>query len=421
MRTLIRTTIIPLLLLLCCSPFAILIWYTNVHLDGAITALGSQLIEQGLITGIWNIWRPYFFGSSMAWSILGIYAVVQIIFMRVLPGRTVSGPMTPTGHVPVYKANGVAAFVCTYGLFIAGSLCGLYSLAILYDNFGGLLGALNLFSLVFCLFLCLKGLYFPSTADSGSSGYPVLDYFWGTELYPRLFGVDVKMFTNCRFGMMSWGLLVISFAAKQHEVYGLSDSMLVSAILQLAYVVRFFTGEAYYLRTTDIMHDRAGYYLCWGCLVWVPAVYTSPALFLVNHPNHLGLFWSAAILLGGLCVQLITLSADKQKERVRKTDGNCLVWGKPPKLIRTKTSLLLASGWWSVSRHFHYLPEITGTFLWTVPALFTHYLPYFYLTFLTILLLDRVYRQEKRCQAKYGDFWATYCKAVPQKLLPKVW
>ena len=20
----------------------------------------------------------------------------------------------------------------------------------------------------------------------------------------------------------------------------------------------------------DIMHDRAGYYLCWGCLCWVP-------------------------------------------------------------------------------------------------------------------------------------------------------
>ena len=28
------------------------------------------------------------------------------------------------------------------------------------------------------------------------------------------------------------------------------------------------------------MHDRAGYYICWGCLVWVPSVYTSPALFL---------------------------------------------------------------------------------------------------------------------------------------------
>jgi len=32
----------------------------------------------------------------------------------------------------------------------------------------------------------------------------------------------------------------------------------------------------------------AGFYIVWGCLVWVPSVYTSPALFLVNHPVDLG-------------------------------------------------------------------------------------------------------------------------------------
>lgn len=398
----LRTTIAPLLLIIGCSPFAILIWYTNVYLDGSIQALGSYLLEQGLLSGIWNIWAPYFLGTQAAWTILGIYAVLQILFMKFLPGKLVTGPATPNGHVPVYKANGIAALIGTYGLFLVGGLgFQFYSLTILYDNFGGLLGALNLFSLLFCLFLYFKGLYFPSTSDAGSNGYVVLDYFWGTELYPKLLGVDVKMFTNCRFGMMSWGLLVISFAAKQQVLFGLSDSMMVSAALQLAYVARFFAGEAYYLRTTDIMHDRAGYYLCWGCLVWIPAVYTSPALFLVNHPYHLGLTWSVLIFLAGIACQMVTLSADKQKERVRRTAGNCLVWFRKPKLIQTDTSLLLVSGWWGVSRHFHYLPEILGTFFWTVPALFTHYLPYFYLTFLSILLVDRIYRQEKRCRSKW--------------------
>lgn len=32
----------------------------------------------------------------------------------------------------------------------------------------------------------------------------------------------------------------------------------------------------------------AGFYIVWGCLVWVPSVYTSPALYLVNHPVELG-------------------------------------------------------------------------------------------------------------------------------------
>ena len=40
----------------------------------------------------------------------------------------------------------------------------------------------------------------------------IFDIFWGTELYPRFghalwdIGWDVKLFTNCRFGMMYWGL-----------------------------------------------------------------------------------------------------------------------------------------------------------------------------------------------------------------------
>ena len=33
----------------------------------------------------------------------------------------------------------------------------------------------------------------------------------------------------------------------------------------------------------------AGFYICWGCLVWVPSVYTSPGMYLVNHPVNLGL------------------------------------------------------------------------------------------------------------------------------------
>lgn len=54
----------------------------------------------------------------------------------------------------------------------------------------------------------------------------------GTELYPRIFGVDVKMFTNCRFGMMYWGVGTVIYAYAQHSIYGtLSSSMVVSAVV----------------------------------------------------------------------------------------------------------------------------------------------------------------------------------------------
>lgn len=61
-----------------------------------------------------------------------------------------------------------------------------------------------------------------------------------------------------------------------------------------------------------------------------------------------------------------------------------------------------------------------GAFFWTVPGLFSHGLQYFYVVFLTLLLLDRAFRDDARCAAKYGKYWNQYCKAVPYKVVPYV-
>lgn len=49
----------------------------------------------------------------------------------------------------------------------------------------------------------------------------------------------------------------------------------------------------------DIQHDRAGYYICWGCLVWLPIVYTSQTYYLVEHPHNLGAIGTALNLAAG--------------------------------------------------------------------------------------------------------------------------
>lgn len=90
----------------------------------------------------------------------------------------------------------------------------------------------------------------------GSSGSIIFDYYWGTELYPRVFGWDLKVFTNCRFGMMGWALIVISCSAKQHADIGLSPTMFASSFVQLVYIAKFFWWEQGYMKTIDIMHDR---------------------------------------------------------------------------------------------------------------------------------------------------------------------
>jgi 7-dehydrocholesterol reductase len=78
-----------------------------------------------------------------------------------------------------------------------------------------MLTSLNILAFSLCFFLTFKGKNFPSTSDSGTTGNTVVDFYWGTELYPRIFGWDVKVFTNCRFGMMYWAVGICCYAYKQ--------------------------------------------------------------------------------------------------------------------------------------------------------------------------------------------------------------
>lgn len=430
MYSTIRNFLGPLFLILVCPVFVMMMWYTNTQLDGSLSALWQLILENGLMATIYKVWAPFFWGSATAWKVIFYFTVFQLIIMRLLPGKKFNGPLTPKGNVPVYKENGALAFITTVAVFCIASFgLNLFSATILYDHLGEILGALNLFSLIFCVFLYLKGRFFPSTTDSGTTNNVLFDYYWGTELYPQVLGWSIKKFITCRFGMMSWGLFLISYAAKQAELGGLTNSMLISVALQLLYVGKFFLWEKGYLRSLDIMHDRAGFYICWGCMVWVPCIYTSPSMYLVLHPIELSFGWATAIFLLGAASIFINYWADAQRLITRATDGQCTIWGKQPVTILAhyqttegdrKQSLLLASGWWGIARHFHYVPEIAAAFFWSLPALFENFSPYFYVSFLTILLLDRAFRDDKRCANKYGQDWKKYCELVPYKIVPFV-
>lgn len=424
----IHDSLVPLFLLTVCPPTVFIFWYVNTSLGGSFINFWQLIHSNGFFYTIREIWQPLFFGSAEAWAIIGCFAAFQLVLMKIVPGKPFLGPITPKGNIPIYKANGFACYLITLTSFFAGGyLFHWFSPTIIYDQLGPILGALNCFSLLFCLFLYLKGIFKPSTSDNGSTGNPFFDYYWGTELYPRIFNWDVKQFTNCRFGMMSWGLILLSYAAKQEQLYGLADSMIVAVALQLIYITKFFLWEPGYLRSLDIMHDRAGFYICWGCLVWLPCIYTSSTLYLVHHPIHLGTQPASTIFLAGAASIIINYLADRQRQVVRAKNGACLVWRRIPHLIdatyttqtgERKQTILLASGWWGIARHFHYIPEILGAFFWSLPALFTNFMPYFYVLFLTILLIDRAYRHDKRCADKYGVYWDQYCERVPYKIIP---
>jgi 7-dehydrocholesterol reductase len=232
---------------------------------------------------------------------------------------------------------------------------------------------------------------------------------------------------------MGWSVIVCSFAAKQAALdpaEGVSNAMLVSAGLTVLYLFKFFWWESGYLASLDIMHDRFGYYICWGVLAWVPAVYALPAQYLVLRPTELPAPLAALLFAVGVLAIALNYAADAQRQRVRATGGATTVWGKPPELIRAPyltadgkrhESLLLVSGWWGMARHFHYLPELVLALTWSLPAGFAHFLPYVYVVFLTILLFDRALRDDARCRRKYGASWELYCRRVPWRIVPGVY
>ena len=78
----------------------------------------------------------------------------------------------------------------------------------------------------------------------------------------------------------------------------------------------------------DIQHDRAGYYICWGCLVWVPSVYTSHSFYLAQHAPPIDTFVGLTIFLFGFLCIFINYDSDHQRYVFRQTSGKCQIVGQ---------------------------------------------------------------------------------------------
>jgi len=217
----------------------------------------------------------------------------------------------------------------------------------------------------------------------------------------------------------------------------LDYGLLLSAVSQYLYLFKFFWWEMGYMRSIDIIVDRAGFTIQWGCLCYVPAVYTLHTRYLVLNPSGLSLPVAAAIFVLSMTGVVLNYAADRERDVFRATNGETLVWGKKPKFIKaqykvldtksgketSRTSLLLASGFWGVARHFQYLFELTAAWSWCLLAnpVVNGAIPMFYAAFLTYLLVDRANRDSIKCHKKYGKYYEEYCRLVPYKILPGVY
>ena len=256
------------------------------------------------------------------------------------------------------------------------------------------------------------------------------EFYSGLEVHPKFLGIQLKQLTNCRFGLLAWELLVVNFFVAGFLRNGFNFGHLVCVFLQTVYLAKFYWWETGYFSTLDITLDRAGYYICWGCIVFVPSLYTYTSYYLVAHPPLISNIGSTFCLLLGLISIALNYRADWEKEYFRScSSGNCKLWGEQVTFIKAhyltpdgkeKSSLLLTSGMWGSSRHLNYVFELLLAFSWSLPGLGLGIGPFFYFIFLTVLLVHRVFRDEEKCSAKYGKYYEQYCQAVPYRLIPGV-
>ena len=358
--------------------------------------------------------------SPPTWQAAGLYGawfLTQAALQVWAPGLTVQGMELPDGNRLDYRMNGMFSFLATLGVVAGGVALGWLDATVLYDQLGPLLSVVNVFTFVFAGFLYFWGL--KGAAWERPTGRPFYDYFMGTALNPRIGNLDLKLFCEARPGMIFWMLMNLSIAAKQYELHGtVTVPMLLVVGFQSIYLIDYFIHEEAVLTTWDIKHEKFGWMLCWGDLVWLPFTYTLQAQYLVNHTHDLPAWGIAAIVVLNLTGYAIFRGANIQKHYFRR-NPNRAVWGRPAEYIKTaRGSLLLTSGWWGFSRHMNYFGDLMIALSWCLPAAFGSPLPYFHIVYFTILLLHRERRDDAMCLAKYGKDWLRYRARVPWRIVP---
>jgi delta14-sterol reductase len=354
---------------------------------------------------------------------VGFYAAwlaLQLLLQLVVPGPTREGQPLADGTRLKYRMNGWRSWWLTLAIMGGAVAGGLVPPTFFYDEFGPLFATVVLVAFAYSVWLYHHGRRHGRAEEV--SGNLIHDFFLGTSLNPRSGALDHKLFSEARPGLMLWVVGDLSLAAKQYQLHGtVTTPMVLVCLFQVFYVADYYFHEEAILSTWDVKHERFGFMLCFGDLVWVPFTYTLQALFLVGHPHGLPWWATSGIVLLNVAGYVIFRGANLQKHRFR-TDPTRPIWGRPPVAIRTRRGpLLLASGWWGQARHVNYLGDLMMALAWCLPCGFSSVTPYFYATYFTALLVLRERRDHAMCLRKYGDDWREYSRLVPWRIVPKVY
>lgn len=384
--------------------------------------------------------------TTRALGYFAAWLAFQIVLQIVLPGKTVNGLKARDGITLKYRLNGLLSLWISLAVMALLWRLGVVSGATVLAELGALLAIAVIASYLLAAVIYALGLR--SSRTEHRSGNALYDYFMGSALNPRVYGLarrtaavtpegvtlnvgsdeprtdgfDIKLFFESKIGMTTWLVLTLAMAAAQFERDGaLSFSMILVVVFQLMYVIDFYVFEHAMLSTWDINNENLGFMLMFGFVVWMPFIFSLQAQYLYYYTPAIPLWAAVLIALLNVCGYFVFRTANLQKHKFR-TEPTSQIWGKPATFLQTKRGTkLLTSGWWGLARHANYLGDLMMALAWCLPCGFSHITPYFYFIYFAPLLIDRERRDHQACEEKYGEDWVEYCKRVPHRIIPYVY
>ena len=345
-----------------------------------------------------------------------IFAILLVLHI-VLPALRVEGYTRVTSHR--YRLNGLAVFVCA--LLIWWFELTLAPLGWLWvAKWHAIAGAVAL-SIVVTVWTVLR-----APADDRSSlvqwieGRSRNDHFRG--------GVDAKMFMYI-FGGIFLALNALSSAAYHYELYGEAANvgLFLHTAMWVWFVADYFIFERVQLFTFDIIEERVGFKLIFGCFVVYPCLYPVALWGTAGLPSpdidpSMNLLWLGGSVAVFLLGWVITRGANLQKYVFKRFPERSFLGFVKPVTITDGDRTILCSGYWGKARHMNYAGEMLLA-LGMALALghFTNAWAWVYFVYLTIFFIVRDRIDDGRCATKYGDLWTQYRSRVRYRLFPGIY
>lgn len=357
----------------------------------------------------------------MTVALLGPLVVYGLVFglHLALPARWVDGYVRDpaTGRPLRYRLNGLRVLLAMLALYAAACWVGAIPWDFFYLHRWEMAAGACALGLVFTLALVL-----PAPRSQGI----LADLYLGRLANPRWGGgrVDAKMFLYL-VGAVMLALNLSSFTAHHRMAYPEDPSagVMLYALLFSFFVVEYLYFEEVHLYTYDLMAERVGFKLGWGCFVFYPFFYPVGLWAVADRPDPhtpaplLALF--ALIFCGGW---MLARGANLQKFWFKRDPAARAFGVLEPRAISGGGLHVLAGGFWGLARHINYLGEIlmaTGlTLLLGYPRSFA---PWLYPLYYVAMLVPRQIDDDRRCAEKYGPLWDEYCRRVPSRIVPGIY